>query len=53
MFVRDYSMGAGHTPTLASSLPDALEAATDSREKREPRWSGQSISLHHTNDPER
>jgi len=39
--------------TLASNLPDALEAATANREKRKPRWSGQTISLHRTNDPER
>ena len=37
--------------TLASNLPDAAEAASASREKRKPRWSGQSISLHRSDEP--
>lgn len=39
--------------TLASNLPDAKEAAASMSEKRKPRWSGQTISLHRTNDPQR
>lgn len=39
--------------TIASNLPDAQEAATAMREKRKPQWSGQTISLHRTNDPKR
>lgn len=37
--------------TLASNLPDAAEAASASREKRKPQWSGQTLSLHRRNDP--
>jgi len=39
--------------TIASNLPDAQEAASATREKRKPQWSGQTISLHRTNDPKR
>jgi len=39
--------------TIASNLPDAQEAASATREKRKPQWSGQTISLHRTNNPER
>lgn len=37
--------------TLASDLPDAKEAATASREQRKPKWSGQTLSLHRSDDP--
>lgn len=39
--------------TIASNLPDAQEAAAASREKRKPQWSGQTISLHRTDNPSR
>jgi enoyl-CoA hydratase len=39
--------------TLASNLPDTLEATTAAREKRKAQWSGQTISLHRTNEPKR
>ncbi|GAA0333078.1 enoyl-CoA hydratase-related protein [Sphingomonas oligophenolica] len=39
--------------TLASNLPDAAEAGSAMREKRKPNWTGQTVSLHRRNDPER
>jgi enoyl-CoA hydratase len=39
--------------TLASNLPDALEAAAAAREKRKPRWSAQTISLNREKEPDR
>jgi len=39
--------------TIASNLPDAQEAATATREKRKPQWSGQTLSLHRSDTPRR
>jgi enoyl-CoA hydratase len=39
--------------TIASNLPDAHEAAAATRDKREPQWQGQTISLHRTDEPRR
>jgi len=39
--------------TLASNLPDTLEAAAAAREKRKPRWTAQTISLNREKEPDR
>jgi len=39
--------------TIASNLPDAQEAAAATREKRKPQWSGQTLSLHRADVPQR
>ena len=35
------------------NLPDAQEAAAATREKRKPQWSGQTLSLHRADVPQR